>query len=439
MAIHKIKGYVIFVVMLSAFLLLYKYIMQVFPGLIANDMMLSFSITPIEAASLVAITFWTIVVTQLFSGIVFDKFGFRIISSLSLVSSALGLLVFIYAANLGDLWLGYLGRIMIGIGISFATVSYIKAISVWFSPKHFAFVSSFLATASMLGAIIGQAPLSYLISLAGSWQKALEICAFVGLIGALLYFLIIRDHNPKQKETSRKGGSLQYDSLKSVLLNHNNWLLTLYSGLSFTAIDAFAGLWGNNYFCEQYSVSTEHAAGMISMIFLGMAIGSPIIGKLSEYFNTKHLMLGFHVIATISLAIVLTIKTTILVTCIFLFTFGFSLGIYMLSFEIARRINPVVVTATVAALINTGEPIFGAIFDLLIGYFLELTWQGNYINNAGRIIHYTQGMAPPNAVKYFDVSSYHIAFLILTLSMIVSFISLCFINDSNKEFSESVS
>ena len=437
MAIHKIKGYVIFIVLLSAFLLFYKYIMQVFPGLIANDIMSSFSISPTEAGSLIAITFWTIVITQLFSGIILDRLGFRVISSLSLISAACGLLVFIYAANHGSLWLGYLGRIMIGIGISFATVSYIKAVSVWFAPKHFAFVSSFLATAAMLGAIIGQAPLSYLITHTGSWQKALTICAFVGLVGAVLYFLIVRDHNPRQKEISSKDSSLEWSSIKTVLLNRNNWLLTLYTGLSFTAIDAFAGLWGNNYFREQYNVSTEHAAGMISMIFLGMAIGSPIIGKLSERFNTKRLMLGFHIIATISLAIVLTIKTTPLVASVCLFIFGFCLGIYMLSFAIGRRINPLVVTATVAALINTGEPIFGAIFDPLIGYFLELTWQGNYINNVGQIIDYTQGMVPANAIKHFAVSSYHMAFSILTLSMMLSFILLCFVTDNPDEITES--
>ncbi len=437
MSIHKIKGYVIFIVLLSAFLLFYKYIMQVFPGLIANDIMSSFSISPAEAGSLVAITFWTIVITQLFSGFILDRFGFRIISSLSLVSSACGLLVFIYAANQGDLWLGYLGRIMIGVGISFATVSYIKAVSVWFSPQRFAFVSSFLATAAMLGAIIGQAPLSYLITHTGSWQKALAISAFVGLIGALLYFLIVRDQNPRQKEISSTDSSLEWASIKTVLLNRNNWLLTLYSGLSFTAIDAFAGLWGNNYFREQYGVTTEHAAGMISMIFLGMAIGSPVIGKLSEYFNTKRLMLIFHIIATISLFVVLTINTSPVTASICLFIFGFALGIYMLSFSIGRRINPIVVTATVAALINTGEPIFGAIFDPLIGYFLELTWQGNYINGAGKIVQYAQGMVPANAVKHFAVSSYHMAFSILTLSMIISFFLLCFVKDSNAEQSGS--
>ena len=215
-----------------------------------------------------------------------------------------------------------------------------------------------------------------------------------------------------------------------VFLNKNNWLLTLYSGLSFTAIDAFAGLWGNNYFREQYGVTTTHAAGMILMIFIGMAIGSPVIGKLSEMLDKrKELMLVFHVLATVALAIVLTVHTSVLIASILLFVFGFCLGIYMLTFAIGRRINILLVTGTVAAFINIGEPIFGAIFDPLIGYFLELSWQGGYIDQAGNIVNYAKGAVPVDAVKHFSVSAYHLAFSVLTLSMVLALILLCFVKD----------
>ena len=169
---------------------------------------------------------------------------------------------------------------------------------------------------------------------------------------------------------------------------------------------------------------------MISMIFIGMAIGSPVIGKLSEILDKrKPLMLGFHVVTTISLAIVLTKHTSVFIASILLFIFGFCLGIYMLTFAIGRRINTLLVTATVAALINTGEPIFGAIFDPLIGYFLELSWHGGYINQAGEVVSYTKGAVPYDAVKHFSVAAYHSAFSILTFSMVLAFILLCFVKD----------
>ncbi|MDE4990373.1 MFS transporter, partial [Francisella tularensis subsp. holarctica] len=89
---------------------------------------------------------------------------------------------------------------------------------------------------------------------------------------------------------------------------------------------------------------------IVSMMFLGLAIGSPIICKLSEKFdNSVGIMVAFHIIATISLAVVLQFKLTQTISGVLLFVFGFCLGVYMLAFDIGNRINPVVVAATVAA------------------------------------------------------------------------------------------
>ncbi|MDE4963586.1 MFS transporter, partial [Francisella tularensis subsp. holarctica] len=82
---------------------------------------------------------------------------------------------------------------------------------------------------------------------------------------------------PKQPEASSPNNQLKtLDVLKDVIKNKNNWLLTFYVGLSFTAVDGFAGFWGNAYFREAYHISIEESASIISMIFIGMAIGSPI-------------------------------------------------------------------------------------------------------------------------------------------------------------------
>ncbi len=134
--------------------------------------------------------------------------------------------------------------------------------------------------------------------------------------------------------------------------------MTVYTGLTFTTIDVFGGIWGNNYFRELYSVTSKEASYIVSMMFLGLAIGSPVIGKLSERFDNRvGIMVVFHIIATIALAIVLEFKLTPVISATLLFIFGFCLGVYMLAFAIGNRINLIVVAATVAALINTGEPL----------------------------------------------------------------------------------
>lgn len=428
--IHKIRGYAWIIIALSSFLLFDKYVMQVFPSLITDNMMSSFDINATQTGALGSAFFWSIIICQLFlAGPIIDKFGFRLISPISVTISATGVILFVVAANLGSLSIAYIARIITGLGVSFATISYLKAVSVWFEPRKFAFAASFLATAAMIGALCAQAPLAYLISICGDWKIAMLLFCVASLFVAVLYYVVVRDFNPKQPEASSPSNQLKtIEALKEVVKNKDNWLLTLYVGLSFTAVDAFAGFWGNAYFREAYHISKEQAATIISMIFIGMAIGSPIIGKLSEILDSrKGVMIVFHIIGTVALSIVLLTKTSAFMSGVLLFIFGLCLGIYMLSFAIGNRINPVIITATVAAFINTGEPILGAIFDPLIGYFLDWSWTGKYINSAGEIINKHSSAAD---IKYFELSSYHFAFTTLVVSMIASLIVLVLIKDS---------
>ena len=428
MKLHNIKGYAWIVVGLSSFLLIDKYIMNVSPSLIANELMSSFSINATEMSAMVSLFLWSVVFCQFFvAGPIIDKLGFRKVSFFSLVLSAVGLLLFVLSTDTHSFALGCISRLMIGIGASFATVGYIKAAAVWFDPRKFAFVCSFLMTAAMTGALLGQVPLVYLIEFTGLWHRALISYACFSIVIALLYLALVRDYNPDASYANQtKGNTGTLAGIKKVLLNKNNWYLTLYTGLTFTTIDVFGGIWGNNYFRELYSIPAKDASYIVSMMFLGLAIGSPIIGKLSEKFDNRvGIMIVFHIIATISLAVVLQFKLTPTISGVLLFIFGFCLGLYMLAFAIGNRINPVVVAATVAALINTGEPLLGALFDPLIGHLLDLTWAGQYIDAQNHI----STIALEGAHRYFHINAYHHAFLILVFSMIISFFLLILVKD----------
>jgi nitrate/nitrite transporter NarK len=280
MKLHNIKGYAWIVVGLSSFLLIDKYIMNVSPSLIANDLMSSFPINATEMSAMVSLFLWSVVFFQFFvASPVVDRLGFRKVSFFYLILSAIGLLLFVLSADSHSFALGCVSRLMIGIGASFATVGYIKAATVWFSPRKFAFVCSFLMT----GALLGQVPLAYLIDLTGSWHRALVSYACFSVVMALLYLALVRDYNPHASHVNEKtadSGTLA--GIKKVLLNKNNWYLTLYTGLTFTTIDVFGGIWGNNYFRELYGITLKDASFIVSMMFLGLAIGSPVIGKLSE-------------------------------------------------------------------------------------------------------------------------------------------------------------
>ncbi|MDE5007053.1 MFS transporter, partial [Francisella tularensis subsp. holarctica] len=81
MKFHYLKGYAWIVVGLSSFLIIDKYIMNVSPSLIDNELMSSFSINATEISAMVSLFLCSVVFCQFFvSGPIIDKMGFRKVS-----------------------------------------------------------------------------------------------------------------------------------------------------------------------------------------------------------------------------------------------------------------------------------------------------------------------------------------------------------------------
>ena len=373
----------------------------------------AFHIDAATTGILIAVTFYCIVVVQLFSGVLVDRLGYRIVSTISVVIAALGLALF---AKADSFWVAVIARSMMGVGVACATVSYIKAVSEWFKPEQFAFVNSLLASAAMIGAMAGQAPLSYLFGHIG-WRDGLLVCALVGLCGAVIFWIFVRDkRSVEEKAHKKEEHKLVFKDFLAVVSKKENLLLTLYSGLTFAPVDAFAGLWGNDFLRQLYHISHTDAAGMISLIFLGMAIGAPVVGKISEITDRRlSLMIGFHIVALLSISVVFYLPMPVWGSSVCLFIFGFSVSVFMLAFAVGRMINPIWVIAFVAALINTGEPIIGGSFDAVVGWFLDLQWvPGSYAADGARI---------------FTTHSYQVAFMVLPLGMLLALVALLFVKE----------
>ena len=136
------------VVLFSSFFLFYKYVLQVSPSVMTNDLMHHFHVNAAGLGNLAATFFYSYLVVQLFVGPLLDKYSPRTLTALALAGSALGALWFAEAQTLLS---ASLARSLVGASAAFATVSYMKMGTLWFKPEKFALVSGLLATAAMLG------------------------------------------------------------------------------------------------------------------------------------------------------------------------------------------------------------------------------------------------------------------------------------------------
>lgn len=401
--------YIIWLVAASFFF--YKYLIQVSPSVMTNDLMHTFKVNGAGLGNLAAFYFYAYLVMQIPVGILLDKFSPRLLTTIAIFACSLGTLIFSQA---NTLWLASLSRALMGTGAAFAAVSSFKLASLWFTPKRFALVSGMFMTAAMLGAVGGQMPLLILLENFG-WRNSLVIISILGFTLGIIYFMVVRD---KSLAPSLQRSQPSLNGLTAIILNKQVWILSLYSGLAFGPISAFGGLWGVPFLKTAYQLSSNDAAFAISFIFIGFALGAPFWGWLSDFIKRRKpvLFAGTFLGLICLLELIYLPNQSLYRLVIFLLCFGFSASGFFVSFAMIKELFPIVLIGTIIGFMNTFNSICEALFEPMVGALLDLT--GNVI-------------VMQNAYDYqFSVHGYYFSLLVLPVSLVCALISLTFIEET---------
>ena len=199
--------------------------------------------------------------------------------------------------------------------------------------------------------------------------------------------------------------------------NPKSWTISLYSGLAFAPITAFGGLWGIPFISLKYDMFTTVAAKYISLIFIGFAIGAPVFAKISSQLKKRKSIMAWG--TSISLLLIIGIiylpKMNHFALAVLLFSFGFFISSFLLSFTVIHEIHLPMFTATSIGFMNACNALIGALLDPLIGLFLDLGWKGNMI-----------GSRP-----IYPLLDYQIALVFLPLLLFFSLGFLYFVKETN--------
>lgn len=413
----KITYRAIFIISLCAAFLFYKYILQNFPSVMPEQLMDAFHLQGLGLGVLSGVYFWTYLIVPLFVGVVLDRYGTRWITSGAIFCCAIGIYIFSQAQDLNT---AILGRSLTGVGVSFASIAYFKLSAVWFPKKYYALLTSFLVTAAMIGAIFGQMPLAWLVSQIG-WRSSLANVAWMGIILSFLFLFIVKDKPSSSIEASEsepQHASKNPHLWKDIVLivkNKQNWLLTGFSGLAFSPIVIFCGLWGNPFLQKAYHLDKLVAPSLISLVFVGLAIACPVFALfINRIQNRCSFMFYSTLVSALCISLVIYAHPMpIWLLSVLLFLFGFSLGAFPIVFVIGKESNPLYLAGTVTSLINASDAFLDAITEPAIGKLLDA------FSNAG----------PSHD---FSLFSYHIALAILPLYQIIGAFLMRWVKDSHR-------
>lgn len=411
--LNKPTSYAWLVFFLSASFLFYKYILQVSPAVMTADLMRTFSLSATALGFLVGFYFYTYLIMQIPSGILLDRYSPGKLTSLAILLCGCGALIF---SQTHSFFIASIGRLLIGFGAAFATTSYMKLSSIWFPPRYFAFFAGFFGTACMAGAGTAGVPLAWLVEHVG-WQHTLLFCALIGFILFISFFLLVKDKNKYPDNINKPAETIPFNfkDFTKLFRNKSNWPLILYGGFAFTPVSVFGGLWGVPFIMAAYHLPKTVAASSISLGFWGFAVGGLMIGWISNQVKQQLTVMAIGTSAALLfLSIVLYVPNLpwwLLNTCIFLFGAGASS--FLLSYVIAKEINPAFLVGTVIGIINMGDPLCGAIAEPLIGKILDLNWQGHIVNNT----------------RVFSVHAYQLGLSVLTVYFLLAIICCYFIKE----------
>ncbi len=403
---------------IAAFFYFYDCLIQVSPSVMGSNIMHAFHLNASGLGYLAAIYFYAYASMQVPVGILLDRFGPRKLLTTAAFTCTLGVLIFGLAHHIA---IAALGRLLIGLGSACAAIGCLKVASSWFPVQRFAILVGLMIMIGMLGATFGQAPLAFLVDAVG-WRFTMMLFSIAGVILTLLLLFLVKEEQKPALAPQSKPVSC-FTNLKTLIKNRKITIATLYTGLVFAPLPAFAALWGVPFLMRNCGLSKTDSAGLISLIYLGCALGSPLWSAFSNYIGKRRqpLLLG-SVGACVSISIVLfkpTISYYFLAS--YLFLFGFFASSFLLVFAIVREITPNNITATTFGFANMLTMLGTAILQALIGYLLDLFWQGGF--EAG--------------IRIYSAHTYQMALLSIPLCFVLSLLLLPFLHETHCRMSSS--
>ncbi|MFT4300823.1 MAG: MFS transporter [Desulfovibrio sp.] len=340
--------------------------------------------------------FWAYALACIPSGLLTDAIGARKTIAVFLCVAAGGTLLFAAAdsvALLGG------GRFCIGLGVSAVYIAAMKIFSDWYKKDELATCSGALLAVGNVGALLSTAPLVLLIAQFG-WRETFVGMGWYTLVMGGVSYLLIRN-TPSELGFSPVPQDIAVESerptvfkaLGTLLTNRNFCLLSLLSFMYYGTFMGVGALWAGPYLQDVYGLSRQAAAAVLMFFPIGMTIGCPLSGYLSDkVLRSRRSVLLYgcvlHLLAYIPFILFTSSMPTGVLYLLFLY-FGISGGFFVSCFACAKEISHPAFAGTSIGALNMLLAFGAAFFQYVLGWILALcgkTDGGSYGADAYRMV-----------------------------------------------------
>jgi len=344
----------------------------------------SLSLSFAEIGLIAALYTWVFAICQFLSGALLDLFGARKVLTTSVMLVTVGVFIFAFSDSFFGILLAQF-FLAVGSCSGFVGAGFVGA--QWFGPGKFSFMFGlaqlFVALSSAFTQNIFNITLNFI-----SWRTLYVGMGIFGVFLIILYLFFMRDHQLYRSQKQSSGTLFLkdfYEDLISVAKVPHVWAAAIGGGMTFAVTLALGVVWAPKMMLA-HAISQEDANFATSMVWLGLAICSPLITYLSDKFNDrKWLILIGTVIQLSCLLLVLFLPThNLLLLMLLLFIFGVCSAAHMLAFTTAADVLPEKYVGTASAIVNGFMFISGGIMISLPGKLIDVSsnWTMHAIQKA---------------------------------------------------------
>jgi sugar phosphate permease len=367
----------IFSILACGYILVYFH--RLCPAVLAVDMMRDLQTTGALTGLLGAAYFYPYALMQLPAGLLSDSWGPRNTITLFFIIAFVGSVLLGLAPSV---FMAILGRTLVGLGIAMLFVPTLKILAEWFHAREFAVMTGILMALGGVGSLSAATPLAALSTWIG-WRMSFVAVGFFTLVLAILVFFFVRNQpadmgwdSPAEQPRSSAAPISLMEGVRKVLTCRVFWPVASWFLFDCAVFFSFGGLWGGPFLAHVYGLDKAQAARILSMMAIGMIIGSPCLSYISNnVFQGRKPVLILCSLITLVLTGVLAFYTAnIPLVGLYLLCLGlgiFSSAVVVIAFTINKELFPVQMAGTATGIVNLFPFAGGAIFQPILGFVLE--------------------------------------------------------------------
>lgn len=402
----------------------YEYLIRIAPSAMELPLRNQFVLSATGFGLLSSMYYYAYVPMQVPVGMLMDRFGPKRLLTFACSVCALGCLLFATTKLFG---IAIVARILMGIGSAFAYVGVLKIATIWFPEDKLAMIAGLSSALGTVGAMIGDNVMTHIILLSG-WQQTTIWTAIIGAALTVIIWFSIHDH----KRDNASGGTIDtfhrnFKDLFIILKNKQIWLNGAFGCLIYLPTTVFAELWGIPYLENTRGLSATDASFANSLVFLGFAIGAPIMGMISDKFHnrTRPMSIGA-IAAAIFISIIIyvpNLSQTYLYVCIF--ALGLSYSCQSIVFAVGRELSPNEAAGTAFAVTNMLVMLGAMFIQPLVGKLLDYSFTSRMSQEV------LSNLSAENVNRLYSAADYKFAISVIPIGIIISAVLTFFIKETH--------